>query len=67
MTVIEHSEKKRFPTTKSINIYDMGPYRNFTNVFCENPLYWPFPFIKNTKGGGYVFETNKNSTEFKIM
>ena len=66
MTVIEHSEKKRFPTTKSINIYDMGPYRNFTNVFCTNPLYWPLPFIKNTKGGGYIFETNKNATEFKI-
>lgn len=67
MSVIEHSEKKRFPTTKSINIYDMGPYRNFTNVFCTNPLFWPFPFIKNKKGGGYVFETNNNTTEFRIM
>ena len=66
MTVIEHSEKKRFPTTKSINIYDMGPYRNFTNVFCTNPLCWPFPFIKNTKGGGFIFETNNKATNFKI-
>lgn len=67
MTVIEHSEKKRYPTTKSINIYDMGPYRNFTNVFCTNPLLWPLPFVKNTKGGGFVFETNSNSTEFYIQ
>ena len=37
MTVIENSERKRFPSTKSVNIYDMGAYRNFTNVFGKKP------------------------------
>ena len=58
MTVIENSERKRFPSTKSVNIYDMGAYRNFTNVFGKNPLVWWLPFFNNTDGNGYVFETN---------
>ena len=64
MTVIENSERKRFPSTKSVNIYDMGAYRNFTNVFGKNPLVWWLPFFNNTDGNGYVFETNTNN--FKI-
>ena len=61
MTVIENSERKRFPSTKSVNIYDMGPYRNFTNVFGRNPLVWWLPFFSNKNGNGYVFETNTNN------
>jgi hypothetical protein len=60
MTVIEHSERQRFPSTKTKNIYDMGPYRNFTNVFGRNPLVWFIPFFHNKNGNGYVFETNNN-------
>ena len=61
MTVIENSERKRFPSTKSVNIYDMGPYRNFTNVFGRNPFVWWLPFFNNKNGNGYVFETNTNN------
>ena len=61
MTVIENSERKRFPSTKSVNIYDMGPYRNFTNVFGRNPFVWWLPFFRNKNGNGYVFETNTNN------
>ena len=64
-TVIENSERQRFPSTKSVNIYDMGPYRNFTNVFGRNPLLWFIPFCPNTSGNGYIFETNQNF-EFKF-
>ena len=60
MTVIENSEKKRFPSTKSVNIYDMGVYRNFTNVFGTNPLVWFIPFFINRNGNGYIFETNNS-------
>lgn len=61
-TVIESSDRQRFPSSKSLNIYDMGPYRNFTNVFGTNPLVWFIPFLHNKKGMGYVFETK----EFKL-
>lgn len=60
MTIIENSERKRFPSTKAINIYDMGAYRNFTNVFGRNPLVWFIPFFHNRSGEGYIFETNNN-------
>lgn len=60
MTVIENSERQRFPSSKTKNIYDMGPYRNFTNVFGRNPLVWFIPFFHNRNGNGYVFETNNN-------
>ncbi len=60
MTVIENSERQRFPSSKTKNIYDMGPYRNFTNVFGRNPLVWFIPFFHNKNGNGYVFETNNN-------
>lgn len=64
MTVIENSERKRFPSTKTTNVYDMGAYRNFTNVFGRNPLLWFIPFFHNKDGNGYVFETNNN--DFKM-
>jgi hypothetical protein len=59
-TIIEYSERERFPSMKKKNIYDMGYYRNFTNVFGVNPLVWFIPFFPNKSGNGYIFETNKN-------
>jgi hypothetical protein len=56
-TIIEASERKRFPS-KMKNKYDMGYYRNFTNVFGTNPLLWFIPFFPNENGNGFVFETN---------
>lgn len=56
LTVIENSDKERFPSTKSLNIYDLGKYRNFCSVFGDNPLVWFLPFGAPTKGEGYVYE-----------
>jgi hypothetical protein len=61
-TIIEQSDRERFPSSKSVNIYDIGWKRNFTNVFGSNPLVWLIPFYSNSKGNGFVFETN----EFRI-
>ena len=57
-TIIEQSDRERFPSTKGVNIYDMGKYRNFTNVFGRNPLVWFIPFFPNLNGDGFVFESN---------
>lgn len=57
-TVIEQSERERFPSSKPDNIYDLGNYRNFTVVFGRNPLVWFIPFFPNYEGEGIVYETN---------
>jgi len=55
-TVIEQSDRERFPSSKPENIYDLGIYRNFTTVFGRNPLFWFIPFFANYEGEGIVFE-----------
>ena len=62
-TVIEQSDRERFPSTKSINPYDMGCYRNFTNIFGTNPLVWGIPFFANYEGNGYVYQKNNLSED----
>jgi len=57
-TIIEQSDQERFPSTKSINIYDLGYYRNFKTVFGENCLFWFLPFYANYNGLGLIYETN---------
>jgi hypothetical protein len=59
-TVIENADRERFPSTKALNIYDLGCYRNFTTVFGKNPLVWFIPFFPNYDGEGLVFETINN-------
>jgi hypothetical protein len=59
LTIIENSDRERFPS-KTINIYNLGYYKNFTTVFGNNPLVWLIPFFPNYKGDGVVFETNLN-------
>ena len=54
-----HSENK------NINIYDVGTYKNFVQVFGDNPFLWFFPFNANYKGNGVVFETIYNTVEDK--
>lgn len=56
LTVIENSDRERFPSTKALNIYDLGCYRNFCSVFGDNPLVWFLPFGANTKGEGIVYD-----------
>jgi len=57
-TIIEQSDRERFPSSKSVNIYDMGWKRNFTNIFGRNPTVWLIPFYANLNGNGFIFETN---------
>jgi len=65
-TVIENADKERFPSTKSVNIYDLGIYKNFCNVFGDNPLVWFMPFGANYKGKGLVYETIYKPDIFQI-
>lgn len=59
-TVIENADRERFPSTKAINIYDVGAYNNFCNVFGENAIVWFIPFFPNYRGSGLVFDTIYN-------
>jgi len=61
-TIIEQSDRERFPSSKSVNIYDLGTYRNFKTVFGENCLFWLFPIYANYNGLGIIFETNENKS-----
>jgi hypothetical protein len=55
LTVIENSDRERFPSSRSLNIYDLGPYKNFCSVFGENPLVWFLPIQPENKGNGIAF------------
>ena len=59
-TVIEQSDRERFPSSKPENLYDLGNYRNFTSVFGKNPFVWFIPFFANYEGQGIIYETNKH-------
>ncbi len=56
LTVIENSDKERFPSTKALNIYDIGTYKNFCSVFGSNPFIWFLPINPYNKGNGLVFD-----------
>lgn len=55
-TVIENSDRERYPLNKTVNVYDLGYYKNFVAVFGNNPLLWFLPFGANYEGNGIVFE-----------
>ncbi len=57
MTIIEQAERERFTSIEK-NSYDVGSYRNFTNIFGTNPFLWFIPFVFNNKGKGLAFETD---------
>ena len=59
-TIIEQSDRDRFPSSKSVNIYDLGYYNNFKTVFGHNCLVWFLPIFPNYNGLGLIFETNEN-------
>jgi len=60
-TIIEQSDRDRFPSSKTLNVYDLGSYRNFKAVFGENFLTWFLPIYPNYKGLGIIFETNESA------
>jgi len=59
-TIIEQSDRERFPSSKANNEYDLGYYKNFTNVFGTNPLVWLLPCYANYEGEGIIFEKNQS-------
>ena len=56
LTLIEQSDRERFPQGKILNNYDLGVFRNFCVVFGKNPLVWFLPLNLNLAGSGLVFE-----------
>lgn len=57
-TVIEQSDRERFPSSKAINVYDIGFWRNIKTIFGNNPTIWLLPFFPNYNGKGLIYETN---------
>jgi len=55
-TVIENADKERFPSSKSVNVYDVGFQRNLIQVFGRNPFLFLLPFDANYEGKGFMFE-----------
>jgi hypothetical protein len=62
-SVIENSDRERFPSKDWENMYDLGYYKNFTAVFGTNPFVWFLPFFSNYEGEGIFFETKKLMNE----
>jgi len=52
MTTIEHIEKR----SRFSNLFDLGTWRNFAEVFGNNPLLWFLP-VWSSKGDGLAFIT----------
>lgn len=43
-----------------LNVYDLGPYYNFTFYFGTNPILWFFP-IGKPRGNGYNWDKRANN------
>ncbi len=57
-TVIEQSDRERFPNCKIKSNYNLGCYKNFIAIFGKNPLFWFLPIFPNYDGEGLSFERN---------
>lgn len=62
-TIIENSDRERFKLTNTINVYDLGWYKNFLNVFGKSPLVWFIPFFPNDEGCGVIFQHRNTELE----
>lgn len=61
LTTIEHREKREYPNPMEWkNPYDLGFKKNFLQVFDDNFLLWPIPWISSTKTNGTRFPRNDN-------
>jgi hypothetical protein len=67
LTVIENADRERFPSAKFKNIYDLGYYRNFKNVFGDNFFIWFLPILPYDKYKGIYFEKNDDANNQKLM
>lgn len=64
LTVIENSDKERFPSSRTMNIYDVGLWKNICSVFGNNPFTWLLPISPKIQGNGLVFD---NIYKLKII
>lgn len=62
-TIIENSDRERFKLTNTINVYDLGWFKNFVTVFGKNPLIWFVPFFTNNEGCGVIFQHRNTEGE----
>lgn len=63
-STLENLEKARSPDqAEARNVYDLGDYENWVQVFGSNALLWPFPvFGESGKPKGDGVEWRKNET-----
>lgn len=59
-STLDNLERQRNPNVGS-NIYDVGKYENFVQVFGTNPILWPFPVAPGEyrKGDGVIWMKNQ--------
>jgi palmitoyltransferase len=59
-STLDNLERQRNPTSGP-NVYDIGPYHNFVQVFGTNTCLWPIPVIPQSslKGNGVSWERNQ--------
>jgi hypothetical protein len=58
-TTLDNLERQRNPNTKT-NVYDLGSYENFVQVFGTNVWKWPWPYFGESlpKGDGVLWKKN---------
>jgi hypothetical protein len=61
-TTLDNLERQRNPTAAA-NVYDLGSYENFVQVFGTNVWMWPWPFFGGSlpKGDGVLWKKNSNA------
>lgn len=59
-STLDNLERQRNPNAGP-NVYDVGPYENFVQVFGTNPLLWLIPVspAEYQKGNGVVWAKNQ--------
>lgn len=62
-TTLDNLERQRNPANaNNVNVYDLGSYENFVQVFGINPWMWPWPMFwgSEPKGDGVLWKKNGN-------
>ena len=59
-STLDNLERQRNPNAGP-NVYDVGPYENFVQVFGTNSLLWFFPVFPQSalRGNGVVWNKNQ--------
>jgi hypothetical protein len=62
-TTLDNLERQRNPASTGANVYDLGSYENFVQVFGTNVWMWPWPMFAGSlpKGDGVLWKKNASS------